>query len=382
MHCEIIDSLSSVSAADWDSLNGDGNPFVTHAFLHGLEQTGCVCERTGWIPQHVLAYDDGTRDKPIGAVPLYLKFHSYGEYVFDWAWANAYARAGLEYYPKLLAAVPFTPVTGPRLLVSDSAADRRRIDETLVNFIHQYARRFKVSSIHCLFTDSATTRALQQSRFMIRHGNQFHWHNRNYTDFEDFISALTSKHRKNIRRERRLVRDAGLTMEVLSGEMLTEEHWDLMYQFYRSTVDHHGAHAYLNRSFFHWLAQHMFDRTVMVLARAGSRYVAGALNMRGGDTLFGRYWGSSQRYDGLHFETCYYSAIDYCIGRGLNRFEAGAQGEHKLSRGLLPTTTVSAHWLHDHRFANAIADFIDQESTQLRHYAAALDSHSPFRREV
>lgn len=381
MYSEIVDNISAVNARNWDALTDNHSPFLSHAFLSGLERTGCVCETTGWLPQHVLVYRDSSRCNLIGAAPMYLKYHSYGEYVFDWAWANAYHRAGRDYYPKLLVAIPFTPVTGPRLLTTGTTAERRLVSAALIDKTCQHARSLNVSSLHWLFTDDENTQALRERDFMIRIGNQFHWRNNNYRDFDHFMAAFNARNRKKTKRERRRVREAGIRMEALTGDALTQQHWDLMYRFYRSTVMNHGAYAYLNRDFFDWLAGEMAHRVVLILARQGARYVAGALNFAGDDTLFGRYWGALETFDGLHFETCYHSAIEYCIEHELHRFEAGAQGEHKMSRGLTPTKTFSLHWLSNPRFANAVAESLERETREMHRYTQVLHAHSPYRRE-
>ncbi len=381
MHSEIVDDISTVGSKDWDSLTNGHNPFLTHTFLSAIERTGCVCESTGWVPQHVLTYADASRNELIGAVPMYLKYHSYGEYVFDWAWANAYHRSGLDYYPKLLVAVPFTPVSGPRLLTARPTYGNELVSDALIDKVHQHARSSRLSSLHWLFTDEQSTEALKGRDFMIRIGNQFHWHNRSYSDFDQFLAAFNARNRKKTKRERRRVRESGITMETRSGGDLEPRHWDLMYGFYRSTVMNHGAYPYLNRALFECLADEMPERVVMILARQGARYVAGALNFRGHNALYGRYWGAAESFDGLHFETCYYSAIEYCIANRVDRFEAGAQGEHKLSRGLVPTRTFSLHWLSNPQFADAVADSLDRETREMHRYARVLHAHSPYRRQ-
>ncbi len=381
MYTEIVDNISVVNPKDWDALTDNHNPFLAYAFLSGLERTGCVCETTGWSPQHVLVYRNSSRRDLIGAVPMYLKYHSYGEYVFDWAWANAYHRTGLDYYPKLLVAIPFTPVTGPRLLTTRSTAERKPVFDAVIDRACQHAHSLDVSSLHWLFTDDESTHALRERDFMTRIGNQFHWHNNNYKDFDQFLSAFNAKNRKKTKRERRRVHEAGIRIETLTGNELTQQHWDLMYRFYRCTVMNHGAYAYLNRDFFDWLASEMAQQVVLILAREGARYVAGALNFKGDNALFGRYWGALENFDGLHFETCYHSAIEYCIEHDLQRFEAGAQGEHKMSRGLIPTKTYSLHWLSNPRFANAVAESLDRETRELHRYTQVLRAHSPYRRE-
>jgi len=377
-----IDRIAEIPAADWDCLNRGGYPFARHAFLDGLERTGCVQAETGWQPQHMLVYDEASPQSPVGAAPLYLKGHSWGEYVFDWAWADAYERAGLPYYPKLLCAIPFTPATGPRLLVSPFAPDPEAVRRALIEGIVQHAQSLDVSSVHWLFTDETDTRALAAAGLLKRTGNQFHWTNRDYGDFEAFLASLTSKRRKQIRRERRQVADAGIEVHMLEGCELETMHWDAMYGFYQNTIHERGAIPYLTREFFDVLARDLRDNALVALARdGGGRPVAGALYLKGGDTLYGRYWGASGFHEGLHFETCYYQPIDYCVRHGLLRFEAGAQGEHKLNRGLVPTATYSAHWLKHPQFADAVREFLHAETRQVERYAAVLGQHSPFRRD-
>lgn len=382
MHARTIDSISSIEASDWDRLNRGDYPFARHAFLEGLERTGCVRPETGWQPCHMLVYEDGSRDAPVGAAPLYLKSHSWGEYVFDWAWADAYERAGLPYYPKLLCAIPFTPATGPRLLVSPTAGDPDEVRRALIRAIIQHAQDLDISSVHWLFTDDPDTRALEAEGLLRRTGNQFHWSNRGYRDFDDFLAGLTSKRRKQIRRERRQVADAGIAVEMIEGRDLEPRHWDAMYGFYQNTILERGAIPYLSREFFGHLAERMTGQTLIAAARdQRGDLVAGALYLQGGDTLYGRYWGANGFYEGLHFEACYYQPIEYCVRHGLERFEAGAQGEHKLTRGLVPTPTCSAHWLAHPRFADAVREFLDAETRQVERYAAVLGDHSPFRRD-
>jgi len=382
VHCRTIDRIAEVAAADWDRLNRGDYPFARHAFLDGLEQTGCVRAGTGWRPQHMLVYEDAASKTPVGAAPLYLKSHSWGEYVFDFAWADAYERAGLPYYPKLLCAIPFTPATGPRLLVSPAARRPDEVRRALIQGIIRHAQRLELSSVHWLFTDGPDTHALEAEGLLKRTGNQFHWTNHDYRDFDEFLAGLTSKRRKQIRRERRQVNEAGVTVRMVEGAELAPRHWDAMYDFYRNTVRERGAMPYLSREFFGHLAEHMAAQTVIAAAHdPGGEMVAGALYLKGSHTLYGRYWGASVFYEGLHFETCYYQPIDYCVRHGLRRFEAGAQGEHKLNRGLVPTPTYSAHWLAHPQFTDAVREFLDAETRQVERYAAILGDHSPFRRE-
>ena len=380
MRFAVIDTLSGIPAADWNRLQTGGNPFLRHEFLATLERTGCTSRETGWHPQHLVVYtDSGDEPRLIGAVPLYLKSHSYGEYVFDWAWANAYAQAGLNYYPKLVAGVPFTPVTGPRLLIA-ADQDRASIARLLISGALELAEQRGVSSLHWLFTPEDDAGLLEQQGHLRRTGYQFHWRNRGYADFDDFLASLSSPKRKKIRRERRYVHEAGIRMTVLTGDALAPAHWDRFYQFYRSTVDEHGAIPYLSHEFFRTLGETMPESTVLILAQKGEQTVAGALYLRGEDSLYGRYWGSMDTYHSLHFETCYYQAIEYCIKSGLRRFEAGAQGEHKLSRGFLPTATFSAHWLSQPEFSHAVSQFLERERNGVEFYLDELHGHSPYRR--
>lgn len=383
MYYRTIDQIADIDADDWNRLNPDGNPFLRHVFLDGLERTGCVRAETGWQPQHLLVYEDAGQARLSGAAPLYVKTHSWGEYVFDWAWADAYQRAGLAYYPKLLCAVPFTPATGPRLLVSPAADDPDAVRRAVIHGILQHADTLEVSSAHWLFTDERDTAALQNEGLLKRTGNQFHWSNRGDRDFEDFLGGLTSKRRKQIRRERRQVDEAGLKVEMVEGPELETGHWDAMYDFYRQTVGERGAIPYLSEGFFEFLAEHMKPHTVIAVARdARETMVAGALYFKGGDTLYGRYWGAAAFHEGLHFETCYYRPIEYCLRHGIPRFEAGAQGEHKLNRGLVPTPTYSAHWLAHPQFAEAVREFLDVETHHVERYAGVLGQHAPFRRDT
>ncbi len=376
MKLSVLDRLACVAGSEWNALAGDDNPFVRHEFLDALERTACADAGTGWLPRHLTVRDNGRLQ---GALPLYLKNHSYGEYVFDWAWADAYARAGLEYYPKLVAAVPFTPATGPRLLIAPGER-QKDVADLLIRGALGLAKEMNASSLHCLFTTAVDTRLLERYGFLRRVGCQFHWSNPGYRDFEDFISTFAAHKRKKIKRERRYVREAGITLEVLTGDSVRPAHWDLFYEFYYSTIRAHYATPYLTPQFFRRLGETMADCIVLVLARQNNAYVAGALNLRGRDTLYGRYWGSRGSFHGLHFETCYYTAIEFCIAQRLRRFEAGAQGEHKLSRGFVPTSTYSAHWLRHPQFNRAITDFLARERNGMEYYMDELNEHTPYKR--
>lgn len=374
---KVIQSLAEVPADQWDACAGGDNPFVGHAFLSALEESGAATAETGWLPQH-LVVEDAT-GRITGVVPCYLKSHSYGEYVFDWGWAEAFERAGGAYYPKLQVAVPFTPVTGPRLLVR-AAANAGHTRRTLIAGLVALARQRKVSSLHVTFCTEEEMRACAEAGFLQRIGKQFHWTNQGYASFDDFLARLSSRHRKAIRKERRAA-NAAVDIEVLSGAALEERHMAAFYEFYLNTVERKWAHGYLTRRFFTLLRERLADRIVLVMAKHEGAYVAGALNLRGSDTLYGRNWGCTERFRGLYFEACFYRAIDYAIAHGLRRVEAGAQGPHKINRGYLPVPTWSAHWIRDSGFRDAVARYLRREREQTEWEMEALeDERSPYRR--
>jgi len=382
MHVSVVDNFEKIPASGWNALAGESNPFLRHEFLSALESTGCVSAKTGWLPQHLIVHRDASSTGDlVGALPLYLKNHSYGEYVFDWAWANAYEQAGLRYYPKLVAGIPFTPVTGPRLL-SIAGAESATIKKQLVDSALELMRKRQASSLHWLFLTPEDAQLLETEGHLLRTGCQFHWSNPGYRDFEDFLSTFTAQKRKKIRRERRHVQEADITMEIHTGTSIEPSHWNVFHEFYHSTIRAHGAMPYLSLDFFHRLGETMRDRVVLVFARRGADYVAGALNLRGTDTLYGRYWGSRGEFHSLHFETCYYTAIEYCIAQGLSRFEAGAQGEHKLARGFTPVVTRSAHRLAHPQFSRAIADYLAREHLDVHAYVNELNEHAPFKKAL
>lgn len=368
--------ISDVSAATWDRCAGTDNPFVAHAFLDALEQSGCVTARTGWQPTHLVAETSG--GEVIGALPLYIKGHSQGEYIFDHAWAEAYARAGGQYYPKLLAAVPFTPVTGPRFLIAPGQ-DFATVAGALLHGARELTRRYGLSSLHVNFLPKAESDWAQTAGMLLRLGEQFHWTNDGYRDFDDFLEQLASRKRKAIRKERREAMAAGIDIVALSGNELIDEHWDAFFEFYMDTGSRKWGRPYLNREFFRRLHASMADRVVLVMARREGRWIAGAWNMLGRDTLYGRNWGCIEYHPCLHFECCYYQAIDYAIRHGLKRVEAGAQGEHKLARGYLPVPIYSVHWLADPGFQEAVARYLKEERAYMAGMIEALDQHSPFR---
>ncbi|MGE5502891.1 MAG: GNAT family N-acetyltransferase [Actinomycetota bacterium] len=352
----VLRRIADLSAADWDACAGTDNPFVSHAFLDALERSGSATAETGWLPRHLVAEDSA--GKVVGRAPLYLKSHSYGEYVFDWGWAEAYHRAGGRYYPKLQGAVPFTPVPGPRLPGAP---------EALAGAMVELARKLAVSSVHVTFAGEDECRLLERHGFLVRTGLQYHWHNRGWDSFDDFLAALASRKRKQIRRERAEVAASGLRLRTLVGREVTSHHWDVFHRFYAATVDRKWGEAYLKRAFFEELsASSLAERVVLMWAEDDGRPVAAAFNMVGGDTLYGRNWAAPREVPFLHFELCYYRAVDFALAHGLKRVEAGAQGEHKVSRGYLPVPTWSAHWIADPALRRAVARFIDHEAAAVR----------------
>jgi uncharacterized protein len=375
----MIESIAELPADQWNACAGSANPFVSHAFLAALEDSRSVGDRTGWAPHHLVAED--AQGRVLGVVPLYLKSHSYGEYVFDHGWADAYQRAGGRYYPKLQAAVPFTPVPGRRLLCrpeSDVAATRGALIEAL----RLIGDRAGLSSAHVTFCTADEADAFAEAGWMIRRGFQYHWRNEGYKTFDDFLARLNHSKRKTIKRERREVAAQGLEVRMLTGAELQPEHWDAFFELYIATSDRKWGSPYLTRDFFHRLGQVMPERVGLVLARHEGRYVGGALNLIGEDTLYGRNWGGRGEYPFLHFEACYYQAIDFAIKRGLTTVEAGAQGDHKLPRGYLPVQTYSAHWIRDRGFRKAVADFLKREGEMIAQEIAGLGDYSPFKKSA
>ena len=371
LHAKIAD----IGAADWDACAGTGNPFVSHAFLSAMEDSGSASSRTGWLPQHAVLRRGG--GEIVGIVPMYAKSHSYGEYVFDHGWANALERIGKDYYPKLQAAVPFSPVPGPRLLRRPGSGIPFA---AMASALEQACASHKLSSVHVTFCTHDEWAGLGDAGWLQRIGTQFHWENEGYSDFEGFLGALSSRKRKVLRRERRDANAAGLTFHALSGADITERHWDAFYAFYQSTVDRKWGSAYLTRSFFSLLGQRLGDRVVLMYAENGTTPVAGALNLVGEEALYGRNWGCSGDWPFLHFELCYYRAIDWAIEHGLKRVEAGAQGRHKIQRGYLPKPTYSAHWITHPGLRRAVADFLVEERAGVEAEMTALAGESPFRK--
>ncbi|WP_028839403.1 GNAT family N-acetyltransferase [Thermomonas fusca] len=369
-------TMSELPAAAWDALHDGRNPFVAHDFLCGLEATGCLRPDWGWSPCHVGLWESETL---VAAAPGYLKTNSHGEFVFDQAWAQAYAQHGLHYYPKWLGAVPYSPVTGPRLLARDEAAKRRLLD-AIAGFIGQNG----LSSAHVNFHDDADEAAFdghpQDDRWLLREDIQYHWRNdAGWATFEHCLDAMDRKHRKNIRQERRKVREAGISFRIVHGEEAADDDLAAMHRFYLQTFADYGNSPALTLEFLRHLARTMHRQLVIVLAERGGAAIAGALCLRGGNTLYGRYWGAAEQHPGLHFETCYYQGIDYCLREGLTHFEPGAQGRHKIARGFLPTLVRSRHCIVDPRFARALGERCAQERHEVRQHLQQLQAHSPFR---
>jgi predicted N-acyltransferase len=373
LQCEQAPAAANVTV----ELSGPaGNPFVSHAFLHALEASQCVGARAGWLPQHLLLEADG---RLLGAVPCYLKSHSQGEYVFDHAWADAYERAGGDYYPKLQVSVPFTPATGPRLLVHPEA-DPTAVRATLAQGLIALCQQRQASGVHATFLQTDDCAALTAHGFLKRTDQQFHWENPGYSSFEDFLNALSSRKRKFIRRERREALANGISIDWLTGAELTEAAWDAFFAFYMDTGSRKWGRPYLNRKFYSLIGESMRDRILLVMAKRNGRYIAGAINFIGAGTLFGRHWGAVEHHPFLHFEVCYYQAMDFAIAHKLPRVEAGAQGEHKLARGYAPVTTYSAHYIADPGLRRAIADYLKHERAHVDAAGHERAAYMPFRK--
>ena len=364
-------AIGEVSPAEWNACAGTGNPFVSHAFLSAVEDSGSATSRTGWLPQHAVLRD--AEGRVVAVAPMYAKSHSYGEYVFDHGWAQALERAGGRYYPKLQVASPFSPVPGPRLLV------RGVPKRALAGALAQACAELDLSSVHATFCTEDDWQAFGASGWLQRLGTQYHWENAGYADFDAFLAALNARKRKSIRRERRDAQNCGLEFVTLRGGDIGRREWDAFYEFYTSTVDRKWGSAYLTRSFFSLLGDRLGDAVVLMLARSPRGWVAGALNVLGSEALYGRNWGCRGEFPFLHFELCYYRAIDFAIAHGLPRVEAGAQGEHKIQRGYLPKPTWSAHWIAHAGLRRAVADFLRHERVEKQAEMVELASLSPFR---
>lgn len=368
---EIISSVEDIDPVEWNALT-DGSPVLSHSFLGALEITRCVGAGTGWQPYPVVVKTDGNI---IGAMPLYLKGHSYGEYVFDWAWADVFERYGYNYYPKLLVAIPFTPATGPRLL-----SPYPEIRRLLADFLVQQMQQHSLSSAHVLFGDDATAATLKQAGWLERNGIQFRWENEGFTDYEDFLGRLSHDKRKKIRQERKKILQADVTCSRLVGDEITTDQWDFFYRCYVNTYREHHSSPYLTRDFFQLIAERMPENILLVLAERQGQPIAAALNLFGSETLYGRYWGATHPVSGLHFELCYYQAQEFCIERGIRYFEGGAQGEHKLARGFKPRPTTSFHKIAYPEFEAAIQEHLRRETHGIDLYHHELEERAPFKK--
>jgi predicted N-acyltransferase len=373
---EFLTSLDQVTAADWNAIAGEDYPFLRHEFLYGLEKTGCTTAESGWQPCHLGLHDT---QGLLGVLPLYLKSHSYGEYVFDWSWADAWQRSGLEYYPKLVSAIPFTPATGPRLCTREGTRPED-IWPAALRALQQFATRQDISSWHLLFPEQKVSQQLLDLGSHRRTATQFHWFNDNYRSFDDFLSTFTSRKRKSLKRERARVAEQELQLRTLTGREITSRDWEQFYLFYQLTYAKRSGHrGYLTREFFLETAPSLGEQVVMVVAHHGAQAVAAALYFRSQDTLYGRYWGCQREFDCLHFEACYYRGIEYCIEHGLRRFDPGAQGEHKIQRGFRPVPTWSNHWIADPNLSAAVGDFTRREESHSEQYQNQAAQLLPFR---
>lgn len=376
LRLNIFDSIAEISATAWNHLLVDDNPLLKHAFLLAMENAGCVGAKFGWLPRHMALYQD---DELIAAVPLYEKHNSYGEFVFDQSWAQAWERSGLAYYPKLVSAVPYTPAQGARLLARPE--HQQQAWPVLMQAMTQLCEELEGSGVHVLFPRQQEQDFLQQE-WVARHDCQFHWHNQNYASFDDFLARLTAKKRKNIRQERRKVEQAGITFRRVNGHTASERDLDLAADFYRCTFEDKYGVPTFNRAFFAEIANTMPDNLLLVFADKGEEAIAASIMYCGSDVLYGRHWGCSEFIEQLHFETCYYQGIEFCIENNIALFEPGAQGEHKIARGFLPTKTYSSHWIRDAGFRDAVKSFCTQELRSVDHYIEQLQSSTPYRQET
>ena len=378
MRTNISTSISDTDPAAWDALDAGGSPFLRHAFLATLESTGCVGAETGWYPAPITLHDERGI---AAAAPAYVKAHSFGEFVFDFSWAQAYARHGLAYYPKLVLGVPFTPVSGARLLVRPDL-DAAKTRGQLIAAIRDFAETRNLSSVHGLFVNEADRQAFDQARWLARRDVQFHWTNHGYRDFDHYLESFTADKRKKTKRERRRVFEEGIHYETLRGAELSRPIVDEVFDLHRDTFLRHGNEPYLNRACFRKLPAALGDAFMVIRARLKDETVAAAVFLEGGGALYGRYWGACEQHHSLHFETCYHQGIEFCIERGIERFESGAQGEHKVARGFVPATTWSMHWIVDPRFRAAIADYLEREGEDREEYARFIDAHVPYKKNA
>jgi len=371
MNIRIIETIADIPATQWNAL-AENNPFLKHAYLNALQVTGCAAPGTGWGTQFITLWEN---EQLVGGMPLYYKTHSYGEFVFDWAWADAYQQHGLRYYPKLVCSVPFTPATGPRLLGKSAEVRAQLVQAALA-----LTRETGTSSLHLLFPYESQAQEMQEQGLMLRRGVQLHWRNTGYEDFDAYLASMRRDKRKKINQERRKVSDAGITFEHLRGEQITREQWEFFVHCYQHTHIQYNSPQPLNLEFFLNIGATMPEHILMIVGSREGVPICGAINFYNHDTLFGRSWGALEYHPGLHFETCYYQAIAFCINNKIALFEGGAQGEHKLARGFLPSTTWSAHWLAHPQFSRAIEDFLQRESGGIDHYMDELNDSSPFKR--
>ena len=375
MNVRFIDRISDCSAAAWNLVAGIDYPFLRHEFLDALETSGSVGGESGWQPFHALLFD---QDMLVAVMPLYLKSHSYGEYVFDWSWADAYQRNGLPYYPKLVTAIPFTPATGNRIATNNLEA--ATACDYFCKAITQQLKQKNFSGWHVLFPEQEESLRLEKAGLLDRIGVQYHWFNQGYQSFDHFLNTFKSRQRKNLRKERRRVYEQNVSLSILTGDQLTPDIWQHFYRFYQATYAKRSGHGgYLTREFFQLIGKHMASQIVMVMAYQDDIPIAAALNFQSSNTLYGRYWGAIREIDGLHFETCYYQGIEYCIANGLQRFDPGAQGEHKIQRGFTPVNTHSMHWIAHEGFRKAIGRFLEEESSQVSRYTEHSKQFLPFK---
>jgi uncharacterized protein len=378
LNARFLAGIGEIDASAWNALVNGTQPFVKHEFLHALELSGCAVARTGWKPRHLVIHDAGGH--LVGAAPLYEKTHSRGEFVFDFSWANAYAQQGLHYYPKLLCAVPFTPVEGSRLLVA-AGGERELVQRTLVEQMREFTVSQQLSSCHVLFPAAQQAEQFAAAGMIMRRDCQFHWSNAGYASFEDFLATFTAEKRKKVKRERRRVAEAGISFETRFGGDVDAKLWRALFQFYADTFHRHGHEPYLNLDFFRRIGASLPHQLMLKIAVHDGEPIAVAIFFRDADALYGRYWGAGGNFHSLHFETCYYQGIDFCIEHGLKRFEPGTQGEHKVPRGFVPVITASAHYVVEPRFAAAIRDFAAREARGVDQYAAAVNEHLPYHKE-
>jgi predicted N-acyltransferase len=381
MHCKFYSAIADIPPSLWNGLFNSENPFVQHAFLLALEESGCVSPQKGWQARHMMLMDG---DQPLAVMPLYAKNNSYGEFVFDWGWAEAYQRYGLDYYPKLITAIPFSPVAGPRIGVS-STSGTGEVFPALLAALHQLAEQHHYSSWHLLFPGQHLQAALldlkEEGAFLHREAVQFHWYNRDYHGFDDFLATLRSSRRKNIKRERRMVAEQGISLQRKTGAEISDEEWQGFYFCYMNTYRKRSGHdGYLNRDFFDRLRTSLASQLMLVVARRADEVVACSLFLFDSNRLYGRYWGALQEFSCLHFETCFYQGIEFCIERGLQEFDPGTQGEHKLMRGFEPVKSASYHWIADSRFRQAIADFLNHEKRSTDRYKKQAETFLPYRK--